>query len=143
MELLVEFINNHTMLALGCVGFFLLAVFNELKIKEANICGLSTTDSVKLINQNSLIFDIGPAERYAQKHLLGAANKKPEDLTKEELRKTNKKNKPVLLVCDNGNASKKLSLKLRSKGLDNVFYIKGGQTEWENASLPVSSLADQ
>jgi rhodanese-related sulfurtransferase len=118
-------------------------VFNELKIKEANICGLSTTDSVKLINQNSLIFDIGPAERYAQKHLLGAANKKPEDLTKEELRKTNKKNKPVLLVCDNGNASKKLSLKLRSKGLDNVFYIKGGQTEWENASLPVSSLADQ
>jgi rhodanese-related sulfurtransferase len=89
-----------------------------------------------------LIFDVGPAERYAQKHLLGAANKKPEDVTEAELRKNNKKNKPVLLVCDNGNTSKKLSLKLRSKGLDNVFYIKGGQTEWENASLPVSSLAD-
>ena len=106
MELLVEFINNNLMLALGCVGFFLLAVFNELKIKEANICGLSTTDSVKLINQNSLIFDVGPAERYAQKHLLGAANKKPEDVTEAELRKNNKKNKPVLLVCDNGNTSK-------------------------------------
>ncbi|SVB92568.1 uncharacterized protein METZ01_LOCUS245422, partial [marine metagenome] len=47
METLIEFINNHPMLALGCVVFFLLAVFNELKIKEANICGLSTTDSVK------------------------------------------------------------------------------------------------
>ena len=141
MEVLIEFLNNHPILALGCVGFFLLAVFNELKIKEA-ICGLSTTDSVKLINQNSLIFDVGNADRYAKKHLLGAANKKPEDVTEAELRKNNKKNKPVLLVCDNGNASKKLSLKLRSKGLDNVFYIKGGQTEWENASLPVSSLAD-
>ena len=142
MEVLIEFINNHPMLALGCVGFFLLAVFNELKIKEANICGLSTTASVKLINQTSLIFDVGNADRYAKKHLLGAANKKPEDVTETELRKNNKKNKPVLLVCDNGNASKKLSLKLRSKGLDNVFYIKGGQADWENASLPVSSLAD-
>jgi len=46
------------------------------------------------------------------------------------------------LVCDNGKVSKKLSLKLRSKGLDNIFYIKGGQTDWENAILPVSSLAD-
>jgi rhodanese-related sulfurtransferase len=89
-----------------------------------------------------LIFDVGNADRYAKKHLLGAANKKPEDITETELRKSNKRNKPVLLVCDNGKASKKLSLKLRSKGLDNVFYIKGGQTEWENASLPVSSLAD-
>ena len=142
MELLIEFINNHPILGLGCVAFFLLAVFNELKIKEGNICGLSTIDSVKLINQNSLIFDVGNADRYAKKHLLGAANKKPEDLTEGELKKHNKKNKPVLLVCDNGNTSKKLSLKLRSKGLDNVFYIKGGQTEWENASLPVSSLAD-
>jgi len=142
MDLLIEFINNHPMLALGCVGFFLLAVFNELKIKEANICGLSTIDSVKLINQNSLIFDVGNADRYAKKHLLGAVKKKPEDLTEAGLRKNNKKNKPVLLVCDNGNTSKKLSLRLRSKGLDNVFYIKGGQTEWENASLPVTSLAD-
>jgi len=142
MDLLIEFINNHPMLALGCVGFFLLAVFNELKIKEANICGLSTIDSVKLINQNSLIFDVGNTDRYAKKHLLGAVKKKPEDLTEAGLRKNNKKNKPVLLVCDNGNTSKKLSLRLRSKGLDNVFYIKGGQTEWENASLPVTSLAD-
>jgi len=142
MDLLIEFINNHPMLALGCVGFFLLAVFNELKIKEANICGLSTIDSVKLINQNSLILDVGNAERYSRKHLLGATNKKPEDVTESELKKHRKKNKPILLVCDNGNTSKKLSLKLRSKGLDNIFYIKGGQTEWENASLPVSSLAD-
>ena len=87
MEVLIEFINNHPMLALGCVGFFLLAVFNELKIKEANICGLSTTDSVKLINQNSLIFDVGNADRYAKKHLLGAANKKTEEITEETLRK--------------------------------------------------------
>ena len=142
METLVEFINNHPILALGCVGFFLLAVFNELKIKEANICCRSTMDSVKLINQNSLIFDVGNPDRYAKKHLLGAVSKKLEGVTEAALKKSNKKNKPVLLVCDNGSASKKLSLKLRSKGLDNVFYIKGGQTEWENASLPVSSLTD-
>ena len=91
MELLLEFINNHPMLALGCVGFFLLAVFNELKIKEANICGLSTTDSVKLINQNSLIFDVGPAERYAKNTFWVLPTKNQKTSQKKRSEKTIKK----------------------------------------------------
>ena len=35
---ILEFINNNTLLVSGTVGVFLLAIFNELKIKES-ICG--------------------------------------------------------------------------------------------------------
>ena len=142
MEQLFEFANNHSLMVAGCIGLFLLAIFNELKIKEANLCGLSTVNAVKLINQNALLFDLRASEQFSTKHLLNSKNVEPTTITKNFLDEKNTKNKPVLLVCESGGVSKKTSLRLRSKGLENVFYIKGGQSEWEGAGLPTSSLSE-
>ena len=133
-ELLV-FINNNGILVGATVGVFLLAVFNELKIKEGDICGLTPTEAVKIINQNAEIYDLRKSDPYNQKHIVGATNVEPETLINKE---HNNKN-PLLLVCESGGVSKKTSLSLRKKNLDNVFYIKGGQTAWELSSLPVGS----
>ena len=132
---ILEFINNNTLLGGGTVGVFLLAVFNELKIKEGDVCGLTPIEAVKMINQNAVVYDLRKPDSYSQKHILGATNIEPESLTVD---KHNKKS-PMLLVCDSGGVSKKTSLSLRKKNLDNVFYIKGGQAAWELVSLPVSS----
>ncbi len=132
---ILEFINNNTLLVSGTVGVFLLAIFNELKIKEGDVCGLTPIEAVKMINQNAVVYDLRKPDSYSQKHILGATNIEPESLTVD---KHNKKN-PMLLVCDSGGVSKKTSLSLRKKNLDNVFYIKGGQAAWELVSLPVSS----
>ena len=132
---ILEFINNNTLLVSGTMGVFLLAVFNELKIKEGDVCGLTPIEAVKMINQNAVVYDLRKPDSYSQKHILGATNIEPESLTVD---KHNKKN-PMLLVCDSGGVSKKTSLSLRKKNLDNVFYIKGGQSAWELVSLPVSS----
>lgn len=132
---ILEFINNNALLVGGTVGVFLLAVFNELKIKEGDVCGLTPIEAVKMINQNAVVYDLRKPDSYNQKHILGATNVEAESLTAD---KQNKKN-PLLLVCDSGGVSKKTSLSLRKKNLDNVFYIKGGQAAWELVSLPVSS----
>ena len=132
---ILEFINNNALLVSGTMGGFLLAVFNELKIKEGDVCGLTPIEAVKMINQNAVVYDLRKPDSYSQKHILGATNIEPESLTVD---KHNKKN-PMLLVCDSGGVSKKTSLSLRKKNLDNVFYIKGGQAAWELVSLPVSS----
>ena len=132
---ILEFINNNALLVSGTMGVFLLAVFNELKIKEGDVCGLTPIEAVKMINQNAVVYDLRKPDSYSQKHILGATNIEPESLTVD---KHNKKN-PMLLVCDSGGVSKKTSLSLRKKSLDNVFYIKGGQAAWELVSLPVSS----
>jgi len=132
---ILEFINNNALLVSGTMGVFLLAVFNELKIKEGDVCGLTPIEAVKMINQNAVVYDLRKPDSYSQKHILGATNVEPESLTVD---KHNKKN-PMLLVCDSGGVSKKTSLSLRKKNLDNVFYIKGGQAAWELVSLPVSS----
>ena len=129
---LMEFINNQPLLVGGTIGVFLLAVFNELKIKESNICGLTPAEAVKLINNNAVVYDLREPKDFDKKHILNAIN-----LAQDELMGSPPiKKGAMVLVCDGGGLSKKTSLSLRSKNLDNVFYIKGGQLEWENSSLP-------
>ena len=55
---ILEFINNNTLLVSGTVGVFLLAIFNELKIKEGDVCGLTPIEAVKMINQNAVVYDL-------------------------------------------------------------------------------------
>ena len=116
---MMDFINENLILVSLTIFVFLLAIFNELKIKEGNICGLSPVQAVKLINQNAMIFDL----------------RNEKDVQK----KAGSLNKPLLLVCDTGGASKKSSLALRKNNFEQAFYIKGGIIEWERASLPTIS----
>ena len=132
---MMEFINDNLILVSLTIFVFLLAIFNELKIKEGNICGLSPLQAVQLINQNAVIFDLRNQSEFEKKHLIDSQNATAEDI----LNKANSLKKPVLLVCDTGGASKKSSLALRQKNIEQVFYIKGGIIEWERASLPTTS----
>jgi len=135
MTEILDFINNNALLVGAMVIVFLLAVFNELKIKEGDVCGLTPIEAVRLINQNAVIYDLRSPTTYKQKHILGATNIGPESL----LANSPDNKGPLLLVCESGGISKKTSLSLRKKNLGNAFYIKGGQTAWETGSLPVSS----
>ena len=132
---MMDFINENLILVSLTIFVFLLAIFNELKIKEGNICGLSPVQAVKLINQNAMIFDLRNENDFEKKHLLDSQNIAPEDVQK----KAGALNKPLLLVCDTGSASKKNSLALRKNNFEQTFYIKGGIIEWERASLPTIS----
>ena len=133
---LIEFINNYPLLVGGTIGVFLLAVFNELKIKESNICGLTPAEAVKLINNNAVIYDLRDPKDFEKRHILNAVNINQDEI----MGSPPKKKSAMVLVCDGGGLSKKTSLSLRSKNLDNVFYIKGGHLEWENNSLPFESI---
>ena len=132
---MMEFVNENLILVSLTIFVFLLAIFNELKIKEGNICGLSPLQAVQLINQNAVIFDLRNQSEFEKKHLIDSQNTTAEDI----LNKANSLKKPVLLVCDTGGASKKSSLALRQKNIEQAFYIKGGIIEWERASLPTTS----
>ena len=131
----MDFVNENLILVSLTIFVFLLAIFNELKIKEGNICGLSPLQAVQLINQNAVIFDLRNQSEFEKKHLIDSQNTTAEDI----LNKANSLKKPLLLVCDTGGASKKSSLALRQKNIEQAFYIKGGIIEWERASLPTTS----
>ena len=131
----MDFINENLILVSLTIFVFLLAVFNELKIKEGNICGLSPMQAVKIINQNAMILDLRNKNDFEKKHLLDSQNIAAEDVSE----KAGSIKRPLLLVCETGGVSKKSSLVLRQKSFEQVFYVKGGIIEWEKASLPTIS----
>ena len=131
----MEFVNENLILVSLAIVVFLLAIFNELKIKEGNICGLTPMQAVKLINQNAVVFDLRSQEAFDKKHLLESKNVSAAELAT----KTKGIKHPLLIVCETGGASKKGSLALRQNNVEHAFYIKGGLNEWEKASLPITS----
>ena len=135
MDQLIEFTNNNLLVVAASIGLFLAAIFNELKIKEGDVCGLSTLDAIKLINKNSTLIDLRAPDAFEKKHLLNSINMAQDALTDGLV---NKEKKSVLFICETGGQSKKTSLFYRKAGSENVFYIKGGLAEWENNSLPLS-----
>ena len=80
MTEILDFINSNALLVGATVIVFLLAVFNELKIKESDICGLTPIEAVKLINQNAVVYDLRSPTTYNQKHIIGATNIEAENL---------------------------------------------------------------
>ena len=91
---MMDFINENLILVSLTIFVFLMAIFNELKIKEGNICGLSPVHAVKLINQNAVIFDLRNESDFEKKHLLDSQNIAPKDVQKKAV----SLNKPLLLL---------------------------------------------
>ncbi|MFW8194492.1 rhodanese-like domain-containing protein [Klebsiella pneumoniae] len=48
------------------------------------------------------------------------------------------KNKPLVVVCDNGRDSARAAAKLRAQGFADVVPLDGGMRAWLAASLPVT-----
>ena len=64
---MMDFVNENLILVSLTIFVFLLAIFNELKIKEGNISGLSPLQAVQLINQNAAIFDLRNQAEFEKK----------------------------------------------------------------------------
>lgn len=45
---------------------------------------------------------------------------------------------PVVVICQSGNRSQSAAAILGQKGIDKVYNVLGGMTDWKNAGLPIS-----
>ena len=113
----MDFINENLILVSVTIFVFLLAIFNELKIKEGNICGLSPMQAVKIINQNAVVLDLRNKNDFEKKHLLDSQNVAAEDVSE----KARSIKRPLLLVCETGGASKKAVLPFAKIVLNRFF----------------------
>ena len=55
----------------------------------------------------------------------------------EDLYKRLKKQRTVILVCDNGTNSSRCTDQLRQEGFESVFSLQGGLSAWQQENLPV------
>jgi rhodanese-related sulfurtransferase len=100
---------------------------------------LTTLQVTQLINgKNATIIDIRPPEEFAKGSLPNARNL-PADRVKDGAGALNalKKDKPLIVICANGQAAGKVAAQLRSSGFNEVFVLGGGLAAWREAGLPI------
>ncbi|MPT39180.1 MAG: rhodanese-like domain-containing protein [Achromobacter sp.] len=98
---------------------------------------VSTGEAIQMVNQRNAVWvDVRPAEQFQAGHIAQARNVPAADL--EQKAASLPKNKPLVVVCDNGRDSARAAAKLRAQGFADVVPLEGGMRAWSAASLPVT-----
>jgi rhodanese-related sulfurtransferase len=100
---------------------------------------VSAAQATQLINrEDALVIDVRDPGEYGTGHILGAKNVPLSriDAAGSEIA-AKRKDKPVIVYCDNGNRSTKAAAALKSQGFGKVVSLSGGLGAWRQAGLPV------
>jgi rhodanese-related sulfurtransferase len=138
MQELAEFTANNPWLVSGLFASLLAVIFNELRLKSRGVSAVSTVMAVRLINDGGAVVDVREADVYADSHIIDAHNIGEKQLA-DNTSALDRFKKTIILVCDNGGRSGQCATKLRTKGNERVFSLKGGLQAWQQENLPVNS----
>ena len=135
----VEFLLNTNNLLLIVVALGSGAMLAWPLIQRSRAGGtVTTTEVVQLMNQkHAVLIDIRPAAEFAAGHSPQARNGPAAEM--KERAGSLPKNKPLILVCNQGRSALGVAAKLRTDGFADVVTLEGGHSGWASAGLPVTS----
>ena len=122
----MDFITENILLIITFVGSAILLDFPYLS-KSKN-SGLSPAELV----------DVRTPNEYSKGSLAGAVNIPAADLVSRI--DTLDKNRPVILVTQNGRRAQEELKQFKSKGFSDVYVLEGGRVAWQAAKLPLTGL---
>lgn len=135
----MEFLLNPNNLLLIAVAIGSGAMLAWPMIQRGRSGGtVTTTEAVQLMNQkHAVLIDIRPAAEYAAGHIPQARNVPAGEI--KEKSGSLPKNKPLILICNQGRSALGVAAKLRGDGFADVVTLEGGHSGWATAGLPVTS----
>jgi rhodanese-related sulfurtransferase len=132
----VDFIRNNLLLVAVALVSGGMLVWPFLR-RTTGGPWVSTGQATFLINrEDALVVDVREPGEYGAGHILGARNVPLARLDGAgELAK--RKEKPVIVYCDNGDRASKAAAALRKLGFTRVVNLSGGLPGWQQAGLPL------
>ena len=100
---------------------------------------LTPAQATQLINrEDALVLDVRDPGEFGTGHIIGAKNVPLSriDSAGSEIA-AKRKDKPVIVYCDDGSRSGKAAAALRSQGFAKAVNLSGGLGAWQQAGLPV------
>lgn len=135
MERFFEFLLNHYLLSGAFVAVTIAFLINEFARggKSVSPQGLS-----QLVNQqNARVIDVRDPAEFKAGHITGSENI-PVSRIDESLAGLKKDlARPIVIVCNLGQAAGSVGLKLKTAGLTQVYKLEGGISNWKSQSLPL------
>ena len=130
----MDFITENILLIITFVGSAILLAFPSLS-KSKN-SGLSPAEVVIQVNdKDAQLVDVRTPNEYSKGSLAGAVNIPAADLVSRI--DTLDKNRPVILVTQNGRRAQQELKQFKSKGF---YVLEGGLVAWQAAKLPLTGL---
>lgn len=139
MENLPEFISNHLFLCSLFAALVVLFLWSSFGDAVSGNKAISPSEMTNLINrEDAVVLDIRKSNEFSEGHIINAMNI-PHDEFESSAKKLEKhKKSPVVLYCQSGNESSRITRALKQSGFENVSFLKGGLLAWQNANLPIS-----
>ncbi len=132
------FLNQNNLLLIAvAIGAGLMLAWPMLQRSRSG-AALSPAQAVQMMNhQHAVLVDIRDASAFQAGHIPQARNLPVADFEKKAA--TLPKNKPIILVCDQGKSAMPAATKLRALGLTEVTVLEGGLRAWAAAGMPVTA----
>ena len=138
MEQVFEFIGNHPLLT-GAFGAVLgILVITELMRLTRRFGEVGTQQAIGLMNRrDAAIIDVSSHSDFNKGHISGALNLPPTQVESGNRKLQKLTDRPVLVVCKNGQVSPQMAGRLVKMGFGEVFVLKGGMAQWRADNQPV------
>lgn len=135
----LQFVVNHWILWSLFLGVILIILFEEIRGRVQGIPRLSPADLTSLINrEDALVLDVRDSNAYLKGHIIGAINIPHTEMDARLDKLKPYQEKPIAIVCSNGQTSPQEGVKLRNKGFEKVYFLSGGMNAWQQAGLPLA-----
>lgn len=141
MQEYIQFFSNNPMLSIAWVVIAAMLVHSVIKDKISGFKSVATQDAILLINkQNALIVDVRANDEYKKGHIVDAKNITLSQIEQGNFTEIeNKKETPIIVVCETGARSSSAANKLVKAGFTQVYNLATGMSGWTAANLPTTT----
>ncbi len=138
LERLPEFIGNNPFLSLTFIGLLLALIFTELAKRSRGYKELRPNELTRLINDDNIgIIDVSAINEFESGHIVGSKHVTASQADPQTKPLSRYQERPVAIVCRNGQTSAGVCSKLVKAGFKQVHWLKGGIAEWTGENLPL------
>ena len=131
-----EFFQEQWPLFLAAFVITLMLVYSYVGDKIAGFKGVNTDEAVRLFNDDAFMLDVRTAGEYKDGYIGEATNISSTEIASKLGQLPADKETPILVYCQTGARSSRVSGLLAKNGYANVYNLSGGIMAWKNAGLP-------
>lgn len=140
MNEIIDFLVRHWYLSGAFVVVVIAIILFELKERQGMGAKLGPSELTQLINKESAaVIDVRADADFKAGHVVGAKQVAADNVI-DQAKKLQKKDKPLVLVDDDGRQASKLASKLAADGLPKIYYLAGGIASWKEAGMPLEKV---
>lgn len=138
LQRLPEFIGNHPILSMAFFGILVALIASESGRWFRGYKELTPAELTRLINgDNALVVDVSPPADFEKGHITSAKNVAMAQFDPEHKDLGKVKDRPVVVICRNGQTSAGAATRLTKAGFSKVYILTGGTAAWAAADLPL------